>query len=286
MKAVALKLVLRSWWRNKTFSIISIVSLAPGLPVQSLLASLRHTIEFNIEADNPNKEKIVYMAQDSPLKSGEKVSFIVGKIPIQLKEQYSEVEDYLRFGSIDCNSVTIGDKKYDPILITITDTTFARFFEYEVLHGNLHDALASPDKAALSESCARKLFGKTNPVGKIVQIDLADGGIRYEDETTPLSRPFQIAAVLKEHSQSYLKFDMLTGIGQDYYGGGVALLKVSPSFDKEQFAQKIKADESLPCNRRKGDTISIPYKNPISNTIRRNRFLISPVPSNCCYSSG
>ena len=136
------------------------------------------------------------------------------------------MEDYLRFGSIDCNSVTIGDKKYDPILITITDTTFARFFEYEVLHGNLHDALASPDKAALSESCARKLFGKTNPIGKIVQIDLADGGIRYEDETTPLSRPFQIAAVLKEHSQSYLKFDMLTGIGQDYYGGGVALLKV------------------------------------------------------------
>ena len=28
MKAIAFKLVLRSWWRNKTFSIISIVSLA------------------------------------------------------------------------------------------------------------------------------------------------------------------------------------------------------------------------------------------------------------------
>ena len=251
MKAVALKLVLRSWWRNKTFSIISIVSLAIGIACTNLLAAFV-IYEFNIEADNPNKEKIVYMAQDSPLKSGEKVSFIVGKIPIQLKEQYSEVEDYLRFGSIDCNSVTIGDKKYDPILITITDTTFARFFEYEVLHGNLHDALASPDKAALSESCARKLFGKTNPVGKIVQIDLADGGIRYEDETTPLSRPFQIAAVLKEHSQSYLKFDMLTGIGQDYYGGGVALLKVSPSFDKEQFAQKIKADGVPTLQQEKG----------------------------------
>ena len=116
MKAVALKLVLRSWWRNKTFSIISIVSLAIGIACTNLLAAFV-IYEFNIEADNPNKEKIVYMAQDSPLKSGEKVSFIVGKIPIQLKEQYSEVEDYLRFGSIDCNSVTIGDKKYDPILI-------------------------------------------------------------------------------------------------------------------------------------------------------------------------
>lgn len=127
---------------------------------------------------------------------------------------------------------------------------------------------------------------KTNPVGKIVQIDLADGGIRYEDETTPLSRPFQIAAVLKEHSQSYLKFDMLTGIGQDYYGGGVALLKVSPRSTKNNSPKRSKQTESLPCNRRKGDTISIPCKNPISNTIRRNRFLISPVPSNRCYSSG
>ncbi len=75
MKAVALKLVLRSWWRNKTFSIISIVSLAIGIACTNLLAAFV-IYEFNIEADNPNKEKIVYMAQDSPLKSGEKVSFI------------------------------------------------------------------------------------------------------------------------------------------------------------------------------------------------------------------
>ena len=39
MKAVALKLVLRSWWRNKTFSIISIVSLAIGIACTNLLAA-------------------------------------------------------------------------------------------------------------------------------------------------------------------------------------------------------------------------------------------------------
>ena len=61
MKAVALKLVLRSWWRNKTFSIISIVSLAIGIACTNLLAAFV-IYEFNIEADNPNKEKIVYMA--------------------------------------------------------------------------------------------------------------------------------------------------------------------------------------------------------------------------------
>ena len=76
--------------------------------------------------------------------------------------------------------------------------------------------------------------------------------MRQENEMTPLSRPFQIAAVLKEHPQSYLKFDMLTGIGQDYYGGGVALLRVSPSFDKEAFAQKIKADGVPTLQQEKG----------------------------------
>lgn len=145
MKAVALKLVLRSWWRNKTFSIISIVSLAIGIACTNLLAAFV-IYEFNIEADNPNKEKDRLYGPGFAAEVRRKGIFIVGKIPIQLKEQYSEVKDYLRFGSIDCNSVTIGDKKYDPILITITDTTFARFFEYEVLHGNLHDALASRTK--------------------------------------------------------------------------------------------------------------------------------------------
>lgn len=84
MKAVALKLVLRSWWRNKTFSIISIVSLAIGIACTNLLAAFV-IYEFNIEADNPNKEKIVYMAQDSPLKSGEKVSFYCWKDPDSTK---------------------------------------------------------------------------------------------------------------------------------------------------------------------------------------------------------
>mgnify|MGYP000009490538 FL=1 len=250
MKAVALKLVLRSWWRNKTFSVISIVSLAIGIACTNLLAAFV-IYEFNIEAGNPDKDRIVYMAQDSPMKSGETVSYVAGDIPVQLKEKYTEVEDYLRFNAIGCSSVTIGNKQYEPITIATTDTAFPRFFRYKVLYGDLHDALSAPDKAALSESCARKLFGDVNPVGKIVQIDLTDGGMRYNDETTEPSRSFQIAAVLKEYPQSYLTFDMLTGNGQDFYGG-ITLLKVSASFDKKEFAKKIKADGVPTLQQEKG----------------------------------
>lgn len=251
MKAVALKLVIRSWWRNKTFSVISIVSLAIGIACTNLLAAFV-IYEFNIEANNPDKDKIVYMAQDSPMKSGEIVSYVTGDIPVQLKEKYTEVEDYLRFNTIDCSSVTVENKQYEPITIATTDTTFPRFFRYEVLYGDLHDALSAPDKAALSESCARKLFGDVNPVGKIVQIDLTDGGMRYEGETVEPSRSFQVAAVLKEHPQSYLTFDLLTGNEQNFYGG-ITLLKVSASFDKKEFAKKIKADGVPTLQQEKGN---------------------------------
>ena len=55
MKAIAFKLVLRSWWRNKTFSIISIVSLAIGIACTNLLA-IFVIHEYNLEADNPHRE--------------------------------------------------------------------------------------------------------------------------------------------------------------------------------------------------------------------------------------
>ena len=52
MKAIAFKLVLRSWWRNKTFSIISIVSLAIGIACTNLLTAFV-IYEYNLEKDNP-----------------------------------------------------------------------------------------------------------------------------------------------------------------------------------------------------------------------------------------
>ena len=91
MESISLKLIFRSWWRNKTFAVISLLSLAAGITCTNLLISYV-IYESRIEAHNPNKSHIIYMAQDSPLTSGEKVSFIKGKIPVQLKDQYPEVE--------------------------------------------------------------------------------------------------------------------------------------------------------------------------------------------------
>ena len=91
MKAVALKLVLRSWWRNKTFSIISIVSLAIGIACTNLLAAFV-IYEFNIEADNPVKEKTAHMACGFAAAFVEKRYLYYGKDPDSIKRAIFEVK--------------------------------------------------------------------------------------------------------------------------------------------------------------------------------------------------
>ena len=244
MKAVAFKLVLRSWWRNKAFSIISIISLAIGIACTNMLAAfVIH--EYNLEADNPNRSHIYMMDQDSPLQPGERVCFTVGSIPVEIKEKYPEVIDYLRLNNIGMNYIKVDNNHFDPITIVTTDSSFPRFFPYKVVTGDLNEALTQPNKIALTEACAKKYFGSKNPIGQIITTGQnSTTTVRKEDgiiETEANETSYQIAAVLQSHDQSYLKFEALTGNGGTT-NGGLCLLMTTRPIDTDKFAEQINKD--------------------------------------------
>ncbi|WP_455639108.1 ABC transporter permease [Parabacteroides sp.] len=228
MKAIAFKLVLRSWWRNKTFSIISILSLAIGIACTNLLAVF-FIHEYNLEADNPNRDHIYMMDQDSPIQPGKRVCYTVGSIPPELKEKYPEVTDYLRLNNFGMNHLVINNTRFDPINIVVADPSFPRFFPYKVLYGDLNEALTQPNTIALMEKLARKFFGKENPIGQTI-IAKDDG-----KETA-----YKVAAVLQSRDQSYLKIEALTG--SESFGGGLCLLMTARPIDTEKFAGQMQKD--------------------------------------------
>lgn len=232
MESISLKLIFRNWWRNKTFAIISLLSLAVGITCTNLLISYV-IYESGIESNNPNKSHIIYMAQDSPLTSGEKVSFIVGKIPVQLKDQYPEIEDYLRMSVENSAFITIGEKRFDPILIVKADPSLPRFFPYKVLAGDLNKALTQPNAIALTENQAKIFFRNEDAIGKTFSAKSSE-----EDKAVI----YEVAAVIEEYPQSFLKFNALTGTGSQL-NGGPALLLVNDLFDIDTFAQKLKHDK-------------------------------------------
>ena len=210
MKVVALKLVFRSWWRNKTFSIISIVSLAIGIACTNLLAVF--TIhEYGIEKGNPNKERIWILSQDWPMKTGEKTIYAGGDIPAMLKEKYSEVENYLRISGETVKYISIDNVKHAPIRLVSADPSLSEFFPYKVLSGNLKEALTQPDKLALTEQTARKLFSKTNPIGKIIHFNLPDEEMSTKGSTNN-EHAYQVAAIIADREQSFLNLEAVTAI--------------------------------------------------------------------------
>ncbi|MDD2954594.1 MAG: ABC transporter permease [Parabacteroides sp.] len=232
MESVSLKLIFRSWRRNKTFAIISLLSLAIGITCTNLLISYV-IYESGIESSNPKKERIIYMAQDSPMTSGQKVSYIVGNIPVRLKDQYPEVEDYLRMNIGNSSFITIGEKHFDPITILMADSSFPRFFPYQVVAGNLNKALTQPNAIALSENRARLFFGNEDAIGKSLSA-------KIPDEEQPIV--YEVAAVIKDYPQSFLTFDAITGTTNDFHGGPTLLL-VNDRFNIDTFANKLKADK-------------------------------------------
>ena len=229
---VTLKMIVRSWWRNKVFFLVSVASLALGLACTNLLMTY-FVHEHGLEGRNPDRDRIVFLQQDDPMNEGKRVAYAAAEIPQRLKNSYAEVEDYLRMGTLHLLSCKVDGQKVESNFIVLsTDTTLTRFFDYRAAEGNLEQALRQPNKVALSAACARKLFGSREAVEQHIEVQM-EGGDR---------QTYEVAEVLKEREQSLLRFDMLTASAANYWGGPT-LLKLSKGTNAARLADKINADK-------------------------------------------
>lgn len=230
---VTLKMILRSWWRNKVFFLVSVASLALGLACTNLLMTY-FVHEHGLEGHNPDRDRMFFLQQDDPMTEGKRVAYAAAEIPPQLKEGYAEVEDFLRLGKLDMLYCKVDGQKVErDFMLLSADTTLTHFFDYRTAEGSLEQVLRQPGKMALSAACARSLFGERQVIGKQVEVHLAYGG----------TRTYEVAAVLKEREQSLLQFDMLTANDPDLFWGGPTLLKLTPGTDAARLADKLNVDK-------------------------------------------
>lgn len=226
-----LKLIIRSWWRNKMYFFISLFSLTIGLACTNLLVTF-FIHEYNIESTNPNRENIYILQQDDPMEEGEISTYVTAHSANQIKSNYAEVESMLRMHMLASNHYEYQNNKIADALTLQTDSTLLHFFQYEVKEGSLHEALTTPDKVALTETYAQKVFGKKNCIGEVIE------NITLKGER----KSYRIVAVLKERPQSLLQFDMLTSIDNNFRGGATFLM-LPQGTDKDGLLKKIKDDK-------------------------------------------
>lgn len=228
-----LKMIIRNWWRNKLFFLVAIVSLSVGLACTNLLLTY-FVHDYNIEHGNPNKDRVFCLRQDDPMKAGAKVAYAMTDIPQSIQQKITGVESYMRVQHMMNQTIEYKHGMVKDVSVLAVDSTLNAFFPPKVLSGNITRMLAEPDKVALSRHLSDRLFGAEDPLGK--QIEMSAG---------PTKRTFEVAAIFREQSQSLLKYDMLTSLPAQYWGG-VAFLKLAHGVSPEQIAEAINADAAIP----------------------------------------
>ncbi|HOO95467.1 MAG TPA: ABC transporter permease [Proteiniphilum sp.] len=233
MLATTIKLILRNWWRNKTFTLISLISLTVGIACFSMLFSFV-VYEQGIEQQNPNRDRMVWVMQDLPSSPGEKMAYMRGGVPEQLMAKYPEVEDYLQLNSFIVKYIEVNNQRFDPVEIINVGSSFPTFFPFELLYGSW-DALNNPQAMVISQKQAERLFGREDVIGE--QLTVCEGGF-----DTDIRNTYTIGAVAKSRDQSAITFDGLICSPETNWGGPTLLMMPEKS-DLKLFEEKVSNDQ-------------------------------------------
>ncbi|HHU25935.1 MAG TPA: FtsX-like permease family protein [Bacteroidales bacterium] len=232
MFKTALKLIFRNWWRNKTFTLISLISLTVGIACTALLISFV-SYERGIEKSNPNRDKLVWVMQDMPSNPGEKVPYMSSNVPKQLKEKYPEVENFLRLSILSMKYIEVNNQQFDPIKLINVDSSFPDFFPFELLYGSW-ELFNNPLSVVISEQTAQRFFGNENALGKQIAI----GSEGFDSEVINV---YTVGAVTKNRPQSAVLFDALIRDPENNWGGPT-LFMMPENTDLVRFEEKVKQD--------------------------------------------
>ena len=194
-----LKIALRNLSRNKTFSAINILSLSIGMACCFLILIFVKD-EFSFDQFQEKKDRIYRLAYTPNVNStmGEIARTPPPVAPL-LEDFFGEIESVARMYPAEITTeIRRGSQKeqYELDQVYFADSSIADIFSFDLLDGQMENALNRPFSAVLPESNARIFFGRTDVVGETIWIKG-----QY---------PFEITAVVKDYPpNSHMHFDVL-----------------------------------------------------------------------------
>lgn len=160
-----LTIALRTLWRHRAFSIINILGLSVGMTAFFLIFEYVR-FETSYDRFHSKGDRIYRVVADviTPTETGHEVA-ATAPIAVNMKKDFPQVEDAVRIGS-DSYLVRKGNIKFQELNSILADSTFFNLFDFPLVEGDPRTALVHPMSIILSQSTAKKYFGKTDPLGQ------------------------------------------------------------------------------------------------------------------------
>ena len=165
------KITLRNIKRSRVYSLINITGLAIGL-ASCILIMLWVQVEWRYERFYPQSDSLYRVVQELSFSSGAKYSETTPSALVPaLKQGYSDIAESTRFFNTGWsiqyeNEVFSEDGSF-------ADSDFLSMFSLEFLAGDPSTALNNPQSIVITDELAAKLFGKSEAIGQILNIDNA-----------------------------------------------------------------------------------------------------------------
>ena len=165
------KILVRGIRRQPVFSLINIAGLAMGIGL-CLVLMLYIRFESSYDDYHPAADRIFRIAVEQTAAGG-KNSFarITDAMGPALRDSLPQIEAVGRWQRITPKTVRFGDVFATEDLMAFADQSVVDLFRFRFRQGDPGRALTRPGTVVLTQSLARKFFGRTPPLGKLLSID-------------------------------------------------------------------------------------------------------------------
>jgi putative ABC transport system permease protein len=243
-----LMMATRSLVRHKLYSFINVVGLAVALACAILiLLFVRYQLSYDASVPDTSNlfrlELTLHMIGHPPLPRASTPISVLRDL--QSKIPQVKAVTYLAPGKM---TVTAGHRQFLET-VTLVDPDFLRVIELPLVSGDPARVLSQPNSAVLSQTMAKKFFGGTDPVGKLMTV-----------RQGTVDHTFQVTGILHDlPTNTQLVADILVpdwdSAGRKKYGAGYGYVRLIAGGRPQRVLQELKPILDATFQIKSGNTV-------------------------------
>jgi putative ABC transport system permease protein len=236
------KSTIRFFRKNKSYMLVSGICLTIGF-ISFILIGMYIFDELNFDNFHKDSDRIYRVIEYDKNENSQvrKVAQTAYQVARAAKEDIPGVEDATRLFAI--GRTTFGNQGHnrDYERIWIPDSNFFSFFNFKLIHGDPNTALKYPNSVVLTESAARKYFGKTDIIGKRVYTSLFEAVVTGVMKDFPKNSHIGMNMLVSESSFANRFKRWREYYNKDWDSNGIiTYLRLNKNVDPESVSNKLK----------------------------------------------
>lgn len=168
-----LNIIIRSIWRGKFYSLVSVIGLAVAIASVIMVSTLIRQ-ETSFEDNFTKADQIYRLTWENPA-TGDKFATMFNPFSPQMVIDFPEVEDAARIATANLmfeKSGTASGKTFKNFEdLAFAEPSFFSVFNFDFVAGDPRTALLEPGSIVLTQAAAEKYFGDEDPMGQTLVLE-------------------------------------------------------------------------------------------------------------------